>query len=73
MTFQLFSDSENDEKTEEKISNEVKQKMFEEKESLPIKDVFGAFVKDIFGKDLTDYEKEVKILEKIASDLEKEE
>ena len=28
--------------------------------------------KDIFGKDLTDYEKEVKILEKIASGLEKE-
>ena len=47
--------------------------MFEEKESLPNKDVFEAFVKDIYGKDLSDYEKEVKILEKIASDLEKEE
>ena len=73
MTFQLFGDSENEEKTEEKISNEVKQKMFEEKESLPIKEVFGAFVKDIFGKDLTDYEKEVKILEKIAKEIQDEE
>ena len=43
----------------EVFSNEVKQKMFEEKESLPIKDVFEAFVKDIYGKNLDEYEKEV--------------
>jgi len=47
--------------------------MFEEKESLPIKEVFGAFIKDIFGKDLTDYEKEVVILEKIAKEIQDEE
>ena len=35
--------------------------------------IFDAITYALYGKDLTDYEKEVKILEKIASDLEKEE
>lgn len=73
MSLRLACDVECETETSEKFSSEVKQKMFEEKESLPIKEVFEAFVKDIFGKDLTEYEKEVKILEKIVSDLEKEE
>jgi exonuclease SbcD len=72
MTMRIASESEETEENQ-KFSDEIKQKMFEEKESLPIKDVFEAFVKDIYGKDLTEYEKEVKILEKIASGLEKEE
>ena len=57
----------------EVFSNEVKQKMFEEKESLPIKDVFEAFVKDIYGKNLDEYEKEVELLEKIAKEIQDEE
>lgn len=57
----------------EAFSNEVKQKMFEEKESLPIKDVFEAFVKDIYGKNLDEYEKEVELLEKIAKEIQDEE
>lgn len=57
----------------EVFSNEVKQKMFEEKESLPIKDVFEAFVKDIYGKTLDEYEKEVELLEKIAKEIQDEE
>ena len=57
----------------EVFSNEVKQKMFEEKESLPIKDVFEAFVKDIYGKNLDEYEKEVELLGKIAKEIQDEE
>lgn len=57
----------------EVFSNGVKQKMFEEKESLPIKDVFEAFVKDIYGKNLDEYEKEVELLEKIAKEIQGEE
>ena len=57
----------------EVFSNEVKQKMFEEKETLPIKDVFEAFVKDIYGKNLDEYEKEVELLEKIAKEIQDEE
>ena len=72
MTMRIASESEETEGNQN-FSDEIKQKMFEEKETLPIKDVFEAFVKDIYGKDLTEYEKEVVILEKIASDLEKEE
>ena len=57
----------------EVFSNEVKQKMFEEKETLPIKDVFEAFVKDIYEKNLDEYEKEVELLEKIAKEIQDEE
>ena len=72
MTMRIASESEETEGNQ-KFSDEIKQKMFEEKESLPIKDVFEAFVKDIYGKDLTEYEKEVVILEKIAKEIQDEE